>query len=53
VKSTFKKGDKVITEGEEGNVLFFLYEGTAEAIKKIDGHEQVVMSYKEGDYFGE
>lgn len=53
VKSTFKKGEKVITEGEEGNVLFFLYEGTAEAIKKIDGHEQVVMSYKEGDYFGE
>lgn len=53
VKSSFKKGEKVIVEGEEGNVLFFVYEGTADAVKKLDGHEKVVMSYKEGDYFGE
>ena len=53
VKSSFKKGEKIIVEGEEGNVLFFVYEGTAEAVKKLEGQDKVVMSYKEGDYFGE
>ena len=53
IKETFPKGHNVITEGEEGNVLYFVYEGTADAIKKIDGQDKVVMSYKEGDYFGE
>jgi cAMP-dependent protein kinase regulator len=34
-------------------VLYFLYEGKAEAWKKIDGVDKLMMSYKEGDYFGE
>jgi cAMP-dependent protein kinase regulator len=53
IKENFKKGDHVINEGEVGNVLYFVYEGTADASKKIEGHDKVVMSYKEGDYFGE
>jgi len=39
----------IITEGEEGEVMFILEEGSAVALK--DGKE--VMSYSEGDYFGE
>lgn len=43
----------MINQGEEGIHLFFVYEGTADAHKTIQGKETVVMSYKVGDYFGE
>jgi len=43
----------VINEGEEGQHIFFVYEGTADAHKKIEGKDTAVMSYKVGDYFGE
>lgn len=43
----------MINQGEEGTHLFFVYEGTADAHKTIQGKETVVMSYKVGDYFGE
>jgi len=43
----------VIIEGEEGHHLFFVYEGSAEAHKSIDGKDTKVMSYNVGDYFGE
>lgn len=46
-------GEHVINQGDEGHHLFFVYEGTAEAHKNIEGKDTVVMNYKEGDYFGE
>ena len=43
----------MINEGEEGHVLYFVYEGTADAHKSIGGKDTVVYSYHIGDYFGE
>ncbi|KRX05579.1 Cyclic nucleotide-binding protein [Pseudocohnilembus persalinus] len=48
-----KKGEYIVTEGEEGDIFFFLEVGKCDALKKIDGQQKVVKSYKPGDYFGE
>ena len=53
IKHKFNKGELVIKEGEDGSVFFFIVEGQAKATKVIDGELKDVMSYKEGDYFGE
>ncbi len=63
--TTYKKGEYVIREGENGKEFFFIEEGDAMATKKKDGKdcynlrqlllgkEEVVFKYKPGDYFGE
>ena len=53
IKKTLKKGEAVITEGEEGDTFFFVVEGEAQAWKLIGGEEKKVMDYKLGEYFGE
>ena len=51
---SFKKGDFIIREGEEGDSFYLISEGTADATKSIDGKPPVkVKDYKRGDYFGE
>lgn len=50
----FKKDDKVITEGQEGNVFYLITEGTAIATKNLGGPEPTkVKDYDKGNYFGE
>lgn len=49
----FTKTQHVISEGEEGNVMYFIVEGEAQATKMIDGELKTVMKYSPGDYFGE
>ena len=53
--SVFSTGDYVIREGEEGNVFFIVEEGTAVALKDIEGHSEPVevKRYEAGGYFGE
>lgn len=46
---TCEKEQIVITEGEAGNTFYIVEEGEAEAVK----NEEIVLSYKAGDYFGE
>ncbi|CAE7221554.1 pkaR [Symbiodinium sp. CCMP2456] len=46
---TFEQGQKVITEGEEGNKFYIIEDGLCVATKG----ETEVMSYSPGDYFGE
>jgi len=53
IKHKYKQDDFVIKEGEEGDVFYFIVEGTAKATKTIDGKLKKVMEYKSGDYFGE
>lgn len=55
VEHKYKSGDYVIKEGEAGNDLFLLQEGTAIATKCLKQGEdpQQVMEYKPGDFFGE
>jgi cAMP-dependent protein kinase regulator len=50
---TFSMGEFVIREGEDGNKFYLVQEGTAEAIKEIDGENVTVMSYEPNSYFGE
>jgi len=52
-KHKFNKGDLIIKEGEEGDELYFLVDGTAKATKLVDGELKKVMEYNPGDYFGE
>ena len=51
----FSAGDFVIREGEPGNELYLLQEGSAIATKTLEAGKQPeqVMEYKVGDYFGE
>lgn len=49
----FRKGDKIITEGEEGTTFYLISEGTAIATKNINGSLQKVKDYERGNYFGE
>ncbi len=54
-KLSFKSGDMIIKEGDSGNDLCLLQEGSAYATKTIDPAKkpEMVMEYKVGDYFGE
>lgn len=51
----YKKGDYVITEGQEGDIFFLIMSGKAIATKTLQPGQPAtqVNSYKEGDYFGE
>lgn len=49
----FLKNEFVIKQGDEGNKFFLIQEGTADAIKEIEGNFKKVYDYKENDYFGE
>lgn len=55
VEHRYKEGDFVIKEGESGNDLFLLQDGSAIATKTLkEGEEpQKVMEYGPGDFFGE
>jgi cAMP-dependent protein kinase regulator len=54
-ETTFKSGEFVIKQGEEGKMFFVIVEGEAIATKVLNQGEpaQEVMKYKQGDYFGE
>lgn len=47
---SYKKDDKIITEGEMGKTFYILEEGSAEALKEGVGK---VKEYAPSDYFGE
>jgi cAMP-dependent protein kinase regulator len=59
----FKKDEYVIRQGDKGDCVYFIESGKAIATKSnsilisfhsiIDGNEETVYEYKDGDYFGE
>jgi len=50
----FQKGDRVISQGDVGDVFYMVEDGELQALKSVDGAaEQEVKTYKKGDYFGE
>lgn len=49
----FEPGARIITEGEDGNHLFVIEEGSPECKKLIDGELKVVKKCSPGDVFGE
>lgn len=55
VEETYKPGEFIIREGEEGETFYMIESGDAQATKTLNPGEDpvVVMHYKVGDYFGE
>ena len=54
-EASFEPMDYIIKQGEVGDSFYLLIEGEAVATKVLPGqtHEEEVMHYKSGDYFGE
>lgn len=52
---SFKKGETLITEGEEGDSIFIIASGQVTIFKKADGGEKKIElgTLREGDFFGE
>lgn len=51
---TFKKGEFVIKQGQDGDKFYLIQEGTADAVQTNEaGVESKVYEFKENDYFGE
>lgn len=46
-------GERIIQEGDDGNVMFLIESGTFNCIKKIGGEDKVVKKCCQGDVFGE
>merc|ERR1740129_1470018 len=46
-------GERIINEGETGDVMFVIEQGSFDCFKQVDGYEQVVKHCSAGDYFGE
>merc|ERR1719440_1113827 len=50
---TFDANTQIVTQGEDGSVMWVIEEGTLECSKKIEGVEKVVKTCGRGDLFGE
>ena len=50
---TFKPGEMIFKEGEEGNLAYIIQEGEVEITKAIDGQTQVLATIGKGGMFGE
>lgn len=46
-------GERIIQEGDDGDVMFLIESGAFDCIKKIDGSDKVVKKCGQGDVFGE
>ena len=52
-RQTYKPGDKIFKEGDEGNLAYVVQDGQVEIIKIIDGRETVLGTVGKGGIFGE
>jgi len=52
-RQSYKPGDKIFKEGDEGNLAYVVQDGEVEIVKIIDGHETVLGSVGKGGIFGE
>ena len=50
---TLKNGDRIFTEGEPGDRMYIIQEGTVRITKSIDGKEHELARLHKGDFFGE
>ena len=51
---SYKKGESLLNEGDKCESLVIIQEGSAKAFKyTIDGREQILYVFSEGDFFGE
>jgi cAMP-dependent protein kinase regulator len=52
-EAKFNAGDAVITEGDQGDCMYVLEEGTLECTKVINGNKTHLKNYEPGEGFGE
>eukprot|EP01084_Bolivina_argentea_P101543 182033_1 len=52
MRITYRRGDKIVCEGDSSTHLFIIYRGTCDAYKRAD-ERTVLKSYSAGDCFGE
>lgn len=52
-RQSFKPGDKIFKEGDEGNLAYVVQDGEVEIVKVIDGRETVLGTISKGGIFGE
>jgi tetratricopeptide (TPR) repeat protein len=52
-KRAYKKGERIIKEGDTGDSLFFIKQGTVKVVAHILGKEFVLTTLGDGDVFGE
>lgn len=53
VSQAFGTGDKVVSQGDRANGMYFVESGTLIVLKGIDGDEKEVNEVHPGEYFGE
>lgn len=49
----FKPGQAIFNEGDEGDLMYIIQDGSVEVVKKIGNAEWVVAILGKGDFFGE
>jgi CRP-like cAMP-binding protein len=49
----YQPGEDIVTEGEVGNCMYIIQEGTADVIRTSDGEATVVDTMEAGELFGE
>lgn len=52
-RKTYKKGETIFREGEQGSSAFVVQEGEVEIIKTLDGEERLLGVVHKGGIFGE
>lgn len=54
IHKTYKKGERILSEGEKTDAVVIIHEGSAKAFKyTLDGREQILYVFSDGDFFGE
>lgn len=53
VERRAETGERVIQEGDNGDHMFVIEEGSFDCLKRIEGQEKVVKECTPGDFFGE
>lgn len=52
-RQSYKAGDRIFKEGDEGSLAYVVQDGEVEIVKVIDGQETVLGSVGKGGIFGE
>lgn len=48
-----EKGDTIFKEGDPGDEMYIIQEGSVEIVKNLGGRNQVLATLEKGDFFGE
>jgi hypothetical protein len=53
VRRSEKPGNVIVKEGDPGDSMFIVSTGEAEATREVDGRQQPLATFSDGDFFGE